>query len=142
MRFATTLRGYGDVTTLLRDRESDFSASLERLLGRREWGVKALCVLLRLSRGMCAWCDPTWASAEDALENRSGGAAYLARKRIDQELTLAVDDLVAEFVSAATSARRSRRRRTADDCVATAEGRIFLDAVSRQQGSALPVWQA
>jgi hypothetical protein len=41
------------------------------------------------------------ASAEAELENRSEGTAYLARKRLNQELALAGDDLVAEFVNGA-----------------------------------------
>lgn len=99
MRFATTLRKNGDVQTLLREREPEFFASLERLLGRREWGVKALLRApealarqVRAARG-----DLT--ATEAALENRSAGAAYLARKRLDQELDLAGEDLIAEVVN-------------------------------------------
>jgi len=98
MRFATTLREDGDLRTLLREREAEFSTALERLLGRREWGVKAL---LRdaeaLVRHVRAKRDDL-AAREAELDDRSPGAAYLVRKRLDRELALAGDELVAEFV--------------------------------------------
>lgn len=101
MRFATTLRENGHVLALLRERETEFSASLERLLGRREWGVKAR---LRSSEALLRHVRMTrsdLAAAEANLENRSAGAAYLARKRLDQEFERAGDDLIAGLVNAA-----------------------------------------
>lgn len=101
IRFATTLRENGHVLALLREREIEFSASLERLLGRREWGVKAR---LRSSEALLRHVRMTrsdLAAAEANLENRSAGAAYLARKRLDQELGRAGDDLIAGLVNAA-----------------------------------------
>jgi hypothetical protein len=129
MRFATTLREDGDVRTLLHEREHEFSALLERLVGRREWGVKArlrapeaLAKRVRMMRGDLA-------AAEAALENRSAGAAYLARKRLDQETALAGDDLIAELVSAAHVRLTAA---AADSCLMTApqprKERIFLNA--------------
>jgi Gas vesicle synthesis protein GvpL/GvpF len=101
MRFATTLREDGDLRTLLREREAEFTAVLERLLGRREWGVKAL---LRdpdsLVRHVRAERGDLAARAAE-LDDRSPGAAYLARKQLDRELALASDDLIAELVHAA-----------------------------------------
>jgi hypothetical protein len=101
MRFATTLRDDGDVRTLLREREAEFISVLEQLLGRREWGVKALLRdpdglfrHLRAERG-----DLAARAAE--LDDRSPGAAYLARKQLDRELVVAGDDLIAELVHAA-----------------------------------------
>jgi len=110
MRFATTLREDDDVTNLLRDREAELSASLERLLGRREWGVKAFLRRPEILAQHVRAGRPDLASAEAALEDRSAGAAYLARKRLDQEFARAGDDVVAEFISAA-------HRRLAEDAV-------------------------
>jgi len=101
MRFATTLREDDDVTTLLRERETEFTTSLERLLGRREWGVKAFLGAPQVLAQYVRTARPDLASAEGGLESRSAGAAYLARKRLDQELAVAGDDVIAEFVNTA-----------------------------------------
>jgi hypothetical protein len=129
LRFATTLRENGDVRTLLREREREFSALLERLLGRREWGVKARLrapeALARRVRTMRA----DLAAEEATLETRSEGAAYLARKRLEREIALAGDDLIAELVDVA----HGRLTAAADDSrVMTMSQprreRIFLNA--------------
>jgi gas vesicle protein GvpL/GvpF len=129
MRFATTLREDSDVRALLRERAPELSASLERLVGRREWGVKArlgspeaLVQHVRTTRSDLA-------AAEAELQSRSAGAAYLARKRLDQELTRAGDELIAELVDAA----HSRLAAAADDSRLIAgsharKERIFLNA--------------
>ena len=129
MRFATTLRENDDVVALLRERETDFSTSLERLLGRREWGVKAF---LRSSEALLRHVRVTradLAATEADLENRSAGAAYLARKRLDQELRRAGDDLIAGLVNAA----HERLAAAADDArlltsAQPRKERLFLNA--------------
>jgi len=129
MRFATTLRESDDVLALLRERETEFSTSLERLRGRREWGVKARLrsseALLRRVR--MARAD--LAATEAGLENRSAGAAYLARKRLDQEIGRAGDDLIARLVNGA----HERLAAAADDSrlmtsAQPRKERIFLNA--------------
>jgi hypothetical protein len=101
MRFATTLREDADVRALLRERETELATSLERLLDRREWGVKvsvrdpaALTEHVRAASG-------DFAAREQKLEGRSPGASYFARKRLDQELTSAGNDLISELVDRA-----------------------------------------
>ena len=98
MRLATTLREDADVRTLLRERQMELTTSLERLLGRREWGVKAFLhdpgSLVRHVRG----ARGDFATRERELEGRSPGASYFARKRLDQALTLAGDELISERV--------------------------------------------
>lgn len=98
MRFATTLREEGDVRTLLREREAEFGAVLERLLGRSEWGVKALLRDPERLAGHVLAGRPDLAAREAELAERSPGAAYLARKQLDRELALAGEDLVTELV--------------------------------------------
>ncbi|HKU55511.1 MAG TPA: GvpL/GvpF family gas vesicle protein [Gaiellaceae bacterium] len=101
MRFATTLRADGDLRTLLRERAAEFASVLERLLGRREWGVKALLRAPdKLVRSVQASRSDLAARAAE-LDDRSPGAAYLARKQLDRELVLAGDDLIDELVDAA-----------------------------------------
>jgi gas vesicle protein GvpL/GvpF len=98
MRFATTVRDDADVRALLRERKAEFTASLERLLGRREWGVKAyLSDPGALGRHVLELRGDL-AARERELAGRSPGAAYLARKRLDQEIALVGADLSAELV--------------------------------------------
>ena len=99
MRFATTLRRDADARALLREREDELAVSLERLLGRREWGVKAFVrdpdALARYVRA----ASGDFATREHELEGRSPGATYFARKQLDREVTRAGDDLISERVA-------------------------------------------
>lgn len=101
MRFATTLREDSDVRTFLRERETELATSLEWLQGRREWGVKAFLRDPGALAGHVLAARQDLATRERELEGRSPGASYLARKRLDQELALAGDELVAELVEGA-----------------------------------------
>lgn len=98
MRFATTVRDDADVRALLHEQQAEFTASLERLLGRREWGVKAILSdpdalarhVLRVRGDLAA--------KEHELAERSPGAAYLARKQLNREIALAGDDVSVAIV--------------------------------------------
>jgi hypothetical protein len=98
MRFATTVRDDADVRALLREREAEFTASLGRLLGHREWGVKALLSDPEALEQHVLEVRGDLAARERELADRSPGAAYLARKRLDHEIALVVDELSAELV--------------------------------------------
>jgi gas vesicle protein GvpL/GvpF len=101
MRFATTVRNEEDVRALLHERETELMTSLHRLADTREWGVKGA---LRDPRALARHIRDArsdLAVKERELEGRSSGASYFARKRLDQELTLAGDDLLAESVRVA-----------------------------------------
>lgn len=101
MRFATALREEEDIRALLHERETELVASLHRLAGAREWGVKGSLsdpsALARHIRG----AHGDLAAKERELDGRSSGASYFARKRLDQELTSAGDELLAESVRVA-----------------------------------------
>jgi gas vesicle protein GvpL/GvpF len=101
MRFATTVRDDADVRALLREHDAEFTASLERLLGHREWGVKVLLSDPEALAQRVLDVRDDLAARERELGSRSPGAAYLARKRLDREVALAGDDLIAELVYAA-----------------------------------------
>jgi gas vesicle protein GvpL/GvpF len=100
MRFATTFRTPDDVRGLLVDRRAELEAALERLVHRREWGVKGLLDPVRLAAAARAE-RPDLVEQELELESRSEGAAYFARKRIDQELAQVGEEIVAACVQAA-----------------------------------------
>jgi hypothetical protein len=98
MRFATTVRDDADVRALLHEHQAEFAASLERLLGHREWGVKAiLSDPEALARHVLRVRGDLGVRERDLAE-RSPGAAYLARKQLDREIELAGDDLSLEIV--------------------------------------------
>jgi hypothetical protein len=101
MRFATTVRDDGDVRALLRAHEAEFVATLERLLGYREWGVKALLSDPVALAHHVLEVRSDLAARERELADRSPGAAYLARKRLDREIAMAGDDLCAELAEGA-----------------------------------------
>jgi hypothetical protein len=101
MRFATTVRDDGDVRALLREHEAEFIASLERLLGHREWGVKAFLSDPEALAHHVLEVRGDLAARERELADRSPGAAYLTRKRLDREIALAGDDLCAELADGA-----------------------------------------
>ena len=110
MRFATTVRDDADVRALLRDHEAEFIASLERLLGHREWGVKALLSDPEALAQHVLEVRGDLNARERELAARSPGAAYLARKRLDHEIAIVADELSAELVHRA-------HRRLADTAV-------------------------
>lgn len=104
MRFATTVRDESDIRALLRERDGQFTAALERLLGRREWGLKILLGDPRALAQHVLKRRDDLAARERELADRSPGAAYLARKRLDREIAVTGDEMSAELVH--TSHRR------------------------------------
>lgn len=94
MRFATTFRAADDVRALLVDEEGRFAATLARLEGRREWGLKAGLDAATAT----AWlrdARPDLARLENDLASRPPGAAYFERKRLDQEIAAQAEEAVA-----------------------------------------------
>jgi gas vesicle protein GvpL/GvpF len=101
MRFATTVRNDVDVRALLREHQIEFTAALERLLGHREWGVKALLADPAALAQCVLRIRDDLAARDRELAGQSPGAAYLARKRLNGEIALAGDDLIADVAMAA-----------------------------------------
>jgi len=93
MRFATTFRAAGDVQMLLLEREREFVEALSRLDGRREWGLKAGLDPVTAAE-WARQAQPELAEQERSLEDRTPGAAYFDRKRLEQQLAAHADDAV------------------------------------------------
>lgn len=129
MRFATTVRDDDDVRALLREHQAEFTAALERLLGHREWGVKALLGDPEALAQHVLAVRADLAARERALAGRSPGAAYLARKRLAGETAAAGDDLSAEV---AQSSHRRLAEIAADASLLTGSQsrreRVYLNA--------------
>jgi len=75
MRLATVYHGEEGVTGLLTERSRDFRALLDRIRGRREWGVKAYAAQ------SAAVGDEATGSARKAQPSAGSGTAYLNRRR-------------------------------------------------------------
>jgi Gas vesicle synthesis protein GvpL/GvpF len=129
MRFATTVRDHADVRALLHERHVEFSATLERLLGHREWGVKVLLSDPEALAQHVLELRGDLAARERELADRSPGAAYLVRKRLDREIALAGDDLSAELVH---TTHQRLADASADACLPTGSQsrgeRVYLNA--------------
>ena len=75
MRFATVYHSEAGVTGLLSGRARDFRALLDRIRGRREWGVKAYAA------EPAAAGDEATGPAGAAAPSAGAGTAYLNRRR-------------------------------------------------------------
>jgi hypothetical protein len=75
LRLATVYLDDDNVRALLRAKDAPFAAALDRIRGRREWGVKAF-----------AHAQPDVSADPGAADTGLGpGAAYLLRKRMARE---------------------------------------------------------
>jgi hypothetical protein len=77
LRFATLYHDDGRVRTMLQDRRDDFTATLDRVAGRTEWGVKV-------------YVDPRAFLPDPAEDESAGGGdspgiAYLMRRKAQQQ---------------------------------------------------------
>jgi Gas vesicle synthesis protein GvpL/GvpF len=73
MRLATVYRSEASLAAVLADRAADFRAALDRISGRREWGVKVY---------PAQQSEPGSAAAREGRPTGPGaGAAYLQRRR-------------------------------------------------------------
>ena len=75
MRLATVYDSEASVTAILAERSADFRAALDRISGRKEWGVKAY--MARRPEVD----DATGETSESASPEAGAGAAYLRRRR-------------------------------------------------------------
>ncbi|UJA19458.1 GvpL/GvpF family gas vesicle protein [Thermoleophilia bacterium SCSIO 60948] len=106
MRLCTIYRDDGQVATMLTERGEEFAATLGRLRGRTEWGVKLIAepgALEEIARGRGG-------GEESAEAGLSPGLAYLDRKQREQRARGDVETTAAEIAGdaharlAATSA--------------------------------------
>jgi hypothetical protein len=100
-RFGTVVAGREEVRVLLRERAAEFRAQLEQLRGAREWGVKGLVARESLESALVAE-EPMLAELRSDAEAGTG-AAFFARKRLEQQLEERLRDAaggLAEFAHA------------------------------------------
>ena len=79
------------------EREHDSLArALDTLAGRQEWGVKVLADEGRLTEEARSGSAEA-AALEDELDARSGGGAYMLRRRLERHVRDAADALASEL---------------------------------------------
>jgi hypothetical protein len=92
LRLCTIFEGEEGVAAMLEHERSSLAAALDALAGRQEWGVKLLverAVLEAAARAQSADAG----ALEEELEARSGGGAYMMRRRLDRHVREAADRL-------------------------------------------------
>jgi hypothetical protein len=96
LRLCTIYESEQSVREML-DREHDSLAqALEALAGRQEWGVKLIVDENRLADEARSWSSEA-AALENELDARTGGGAYMLRRRLERHVREAVDTLGAEL---------------------------------------------
>jgi Gas vesicle synthesis protein GvpL/GvpF len=97
LRLCTIFEEESGVVEMLEHQRSSLVAALAGLAGRQEWGVKLLvdrAALEAAARAQSADAD----ALEEELEARSGGGAYMLRRRLDRHVREAADRLAGELV--------------------------------------------
>jgi hypothetical protein len=92
LRFGTIYRSLDGLRDLLARDRDHLAATLERLAGKREWGVKSVVDRERLEEAVSA-SDPRAAELAAATEAKPAGTAYLGRKRLERHVDAQAADL-------------------------------------------------
>lgn len=114
-KFCTIYRTEDRVCEMLALHHKGLQAALGRLEGKSEWGVKLFCNRDELVATV-GQANERIRSLRDEIASKPSGAAYLLRKRLDQE-TAAEADRVADEVTTRSHELLSHR---ADDAVVNA----------------------
>jgi hypothetical protein len=96
LRLCTIFADENAARSMLAREEKQLREALERLDGRREWGVKLLVdrdALAAAARER----SPEVASLQEEIAGRSGGAAYMLEQRLQRLVRELVDRLAAEL---------------------------------------------
>ena len=95
LRLCTIYESEGSVREMLEREHDSLERALDTLSGRQEWGVKLIVdgdSLAEVARSRSAEAP----ALEDELSARTGGAAYMLRRRLERHVRDAVDSLGAE----------------------------------------------
>jgi hypothetical protein len=83
MRFCTIYRSEDSLRKTLDEHYDDFVATLARLKGKQEWGVKVYCDEKVLAQKV-EDIDPNIKERRNELSKKSGGATYFMKKKLDE----------------------------------------------------------
>jgi hypothetical protein len=96
LRLCTIYENERSVRDMLEREHDSFAGALDALAGREEWGVKLIVDDERLAEKARSR-DAEVAALEDELGARTGGGAYMLRRRLERHLREAVDSLGGEL---------------------------------------------
>ncbi|MBI2911605.1 MAG: GvpL/GvpF family gas vesicle protein [Chloroflexi bacterium] len=130
MAFGALFHGTAGIRQLLEQRERVFCDLLERVRGRREWGLKVLGDRERLQRA--AEAGSTLRELAREIEVASSGRAYLLRKRRERLVAAATQRLAAEGVGTvverlAAASIASRREELPSGAALLAKAAFLVD---------------
>jgi Gas vesicle synthesis protein GvpL/GvpF len=95
LRLCTIYESEQNVREMLEREHDTLAHALDALTGRQEWGVKLIADVDRLAEA--ARSRSTEAAAlEDEVGARTGGGAYMLRRRLERHMRDVVDSLAAE----------------------------------------------
>ena len=90
MRFCTIFQSESRVREMLGEHHDDFVNTLTRLEGKKEWGLKVFGDGAILAQRIGEVSDRV-KRLEMEMAEKSGGAAYLWKKRLDEAITAEID---------------------------------------------------
>jgi hypothetical protein len=96
MRFCTIYRSQSGVQEMLTQHYDDFVADLARLEGNQEWGVKVYCDGKILAQKLEGVSDRV-KELKAGMEQKSSGAAYFLRKKVDEAIAEEVEHVSDEY---------------------------------------------
>jgi hypothetical protein len=96
LRLCTIYEDEQSVRDMLESEHDSLAQALETLAGRQEWGVKVIADGERLADEARSR-DPEAAALEDELGARTGGGAYMLRRRLERHVRDAADSLASEL---------------------------------------------
>jgi hypothetical protein len=98
LRLCTLYEDDEGVRAILEREQTTLHDALERLEGRQEWGVKVTVDAERLAEAARA-ASPQAATFEDELAERTGGGAYILRRRLERHVRDCADSLAADVAA-------------------------------------------
>jgi hypothetical protein len=96
LRLCTIYESEQSVRDMLEREHDSFAEALDALAGREEWGVKLIADGRRLADEARSR-DAEVAALDDELGTRTGGGAYMLRRRLERHIREAVDSLCTEL---------------------------------------------
>ena len=96
LRFCTIYRNEARVRDMIAQEHEALTGALARLRGRQEWGIKAFCAEEVLTQKVAETSQKVQQFKAD-IAKRSSGAAYFARKKVDELIEQEVERLRDEY---------------------------------------------
>ena len=96
LRLCTIYESEDGVREMLEREHDSLARALDTLAGRQEWGVKVLADEERLTEEARSRSTDA-AALEDELDARTGGGAYMLRRRLERHVRDAADALASEL---------------------------------------------